>query len=123
VLAQRIAHRGATECTAAEGEHRRVWSGPPGLEQFQRDSLLGRPECRLAVLGEDPLDRLAQLLLDHLVDVDRAGAQDLRGAASGGRLSRPHEADHRDDPAAPGGCRRRAGRHAVYWGAHPMRSR
>ena len=58
-------------------------------------------ERRLPVLGEDLLDRLAEPLLDHAVDVHGGPAQRPRDAVRGGRLAGPHEADA-DDAAGVG---------------------
>ena len=74
---------------SAEGQH----SGLRVVEQLERDLLLGGAERGLAVLGEHPLDRLAQPLLDHPVDVHRGPAEGLGQAARGGRLAGAHEAD------------------------------
>ena len=68
-------------------------------EQLERDALLGRPERGLSVRGEHLGDRLAEPLVDHLVDVDRDRAERLRRGPGGGRLAGAHEPDHRHDPA------------------------
>ena len=98
-----------TDRAATEREHTRL----PRIEELQGDLLLDGAERRLAVLGEHALDRLAEPLLDHGVDVDGDRAELVRGAAGCGRLAGAHESDA-DDPApagaAPLGYRRR---HAI----------
>src|ERR1035438_10613514 len=53
-------------------------------------------EGRLAVLGEDLLDRAARALLDHLVAVGERQLQPGREQAPDRGLAGPHEADEDD---------------------------
>ena len=95
MLGERGPHRRRGDGPSAEREHAR----PGGAQQLERDTLLGLPEHALSILAEDPVDRLAEPLLDHVVDVNRARTERLGGAARGGRLTGAHEADHRDHAA------------------------
>ncbi len=81
-------------------------------QQLERDLLLGGAEGRLAVLGEDLLDRLARAQLDLAVDVDRQRAEPGRDRPGGRGLARSHEADADDRPPVGSGQEPR----------HPIRS-
>ncbi len=98
------------------GANRRVGDRPPAesedgrgrpVQKLQREPFLGRPEGRLSVLGEDALDRLAQLLLDHLIDVDRLDAEPSGDAQGRRRLAGAHEADAHDGAISGQGHPRR----------------
>ena len=89
MLLQRLPHPFVPYRPAAEGQHAGLWP----VQQRERHLLLGGAEGGLAVLGEHALDRLAQPLLDHAVDVRMRGAEELGQAAGGRRLARAHEAD------------------------------
>jgi hypothetical protein len=67
---ERFADRRRRDGAAAQCQHLGARGGSPVLEQLDRDPLLGLPEGVLAVLGEDPVDRLAEPVLDLVVDID-----------------------------------------------------
>ena len=73
-------------------------------EELERHLLLHRAEFRLAVLGEHPVDRLAEPILDHAVDVDGGRAERPRGALGRGRLAGAHEPDADDFPLSGRVC-------------------
>ena len=112
VLPQRGAHGIGGDRAAPEGQHGRVAT----VQQLERHLLLYRAERGLPVLGEHPLDRFSEPLLDRAVDVDRLGPERPRHARRRGRLSRAHEPDA--DDRAVGGAGARKGQ-APF---HPIRS-
>ena len=61
-------------------------------QQLEGHPLLDLPKRCLTIAGEYVLDTETEPLLNHLIDVDRAGAERPRG----GRLAGPHEANQRD---------------------------
>src|SRR6185503_17493294 len=84
---------------AAQGDH---VARAGALEQLDAQRLLARAERRLAVAVELLLDRVAELLLEQPVGVQRARAEDRGDVAGGGRLAGAHEAE--EDERAPAHC-------------------
>ena len=83
MVGQSGAYRRRADRAPAEGEDPRSLV-PTRAEEFQGQLLLGSPEGRLAVLGEDPSNRLAESLLDDAVNVHRGGAESPGDAGCGG---------------------------------------
>ncbi len=88
-LCERVTDPPRADGAAAQGEH----GGVGARERLQDGPLFAGAKSRLAVLGEDTLDRLAKCLLELCVDIDRRGPERGRGARGRSRLARPHEAD------------------------------
>jgi hypothetical protein len=109
MLGQRSADSFVTDRATAERDHAHLRR----VQKLQGDVLLGAAERRLAVLGEHALDRLAEPLLDHAVDVDRDRTELVRGASGGGRLARAHESDADDLAVSDWACSGYRGRHAI----------
>src|SRR4051812_27739231 len=86
-----------TERSAAQGDHARVRAG----EQAEHHLLLARAKRLVALAIVELLDRLAELVLELVVGVERFRPELRRDAACRGRLAGTHEADEDERALAP----------------------
>ena len=92
--AQRRARERRLDDSAAGGDHRPV--AVPQQQLLHEDLRLERAKAVLPVLREELGDRRAELLLDHLVEVEERPVEPPRHLAADRRLAGSHEADEDD---------------------------
>ena len=93
-VGQRRARERRLDDSAAGGDHRPV--AVPQQQLLHEDLRLECAEAVLAVLCEELGDRRAELLLDHLVEVEERPVEAPRHLAADRRLAGSHEADEDD---------------------------